>query len=141
MSRDKNVETVMNFIKLFEQKKFLEISDLFIEEVKLINPYHSDIFGFEIVGRREIIDMFSNIAENFSDLEFHIEEIIAFEEPTRVLAKFTGNLKFEKKSGYYENEYLFFFKFNEEGKIIETYEYFNPIKAAQAFGLLNKICN
>ena len=140
MSRDKNIKTVRNFINLFEQKKFFEISELYTEDCKLIFPYHSGLFPPETVGKKSIYEGWSKMAENFDEVKFPIDEIMPFEDPNKVAVKFTGKLKLKNSSSYYENDYLFIFYFDEEGKILESYEYFNPIKAAKSFGLLDKIC-
>ena len=41
--------------------------------------------------------------------------------------------------GFYENNYYSTFTFDEEGKITEYVEIFNPIVAARGFGLLDNI--
>ncbi len=63
-----------------------------------------------------------------------------FEDPSKVAVKLSGKLKFKNNSGTYENVYLFLFNFDENGKILETHEYYNPIIAARAFDLMDKIC-
>lgn len=44
-----------------------------------------------------------------------------------------------KNGELYENDYLTIVSFDEQGKISEWAEYYNPIKAAKAFGLMDKI--
>ncbi|MCG3221825.1 MAG: nuclear transport factor 2 family protein [Candidatus Heimdallarchaeota archaeon] len=140
MSRERNIETVRKFIYLFEQKNFFELSELYTENGKLIYPYHSGLFPPDGVGKKNIYEGWSNLAENFDEVKFPIEEIVPFENPNKVAVKFSGKLKFRNKPSYYENDYLFIFYFDEEGKITESYEYFNPINAAKAFGLMDKLC-
>jgi len=140
MSREKNIETVRNFINLFEQKKFLEVSELFATNGKLINPYHSGLFPSKIVGKKNIYDNWKNIAENFDRLKFPIEEIMPFEDSSKVAVKLSGKLILKNNSGTYENDYLFLFYFDENGKIQELHEYFNPVIAAKELGLMDKLC-
>ena len=140
MSREKNIETVRKFINLFEQKKFSEIIELFTTDGEMILPYHSGLFPSKTVGKKNIYDSYINIAKNFDELKFPIEEIMSFEDPNKVAVKLSGKLKFKNKAGSYNNNYLFLFYFNEHGKILELYEYFNPVIAAKAFGLMDKIC-
>ena len=140
MSRERNIETVRNFVNLFEQRKILEVSELFAEEGKIIHPYHSGIVPFEIVGKKNIYDFWKNTSDNFDEIKFPIDEIMPFEDPNKVAVKLSGKLKFKNKSGTYENVYLFLFNFDENSKILETHEYFNPVIAAKAFGLMDKLC-
>ncbi|MGY5859576.1 MAG: hypothetical protein RTU63_09410 [Candidatus Thorarchaeota archaeon] len=41
--------------------------------------------------------------------------------------------------GVYANDYFAIISFDEHGKILEWIEYYNPIIAAKAFGLTDKI--
>jgi len=76
---------------------------------------------------------------NFDGMDFSIEEIYAMEEPKIVFVKYKGRIKLKNDAGYYENDYYSTFKFNESGLITEYVEIFNPIVAARAFGLIDKI--
>ncbi len=140
MIRERNIKTVHSFIYLFEQKKFFEISELYSEDCKLIFPYHSGLFPSETAGKKSIYEGWSKMGENFDEVKFPIDEIMPFEDPNKIAVKFTGKLKLKDSSSYYENDYLFIFYFDEEGKITESYEYFNPVNAAKAFGLMDKLC-
>lgn len=53
--------------------------------------------------------------------------------------KHTGRLTMSNGTGLYVNDYLAIFSFDEEGSITEWIEYYNPIIAAKAFGLMDKI--
>lgn len=140
MSKEKNIQIVRNFFVLFEQKKFLEVSELFVSDGKAILPYHSGLFPFTTIGKMNIYDSWKNIAVNFNEIKFTIEEIMPIEDSNKVAVKLFGKLKFKNKEGYYENSYLFIFYLDENGKILELYEYFNPIISAKAFDLMDKIC-
>lgn len=140
MSRERNIETVRNFVNLFEQKKFLEVSELFTEDGKVILPYHSGLFPYETVGKKNIYDSWKNISENFTELKFPIDEIMPLEDLKRVAVKLSSKLKLKNKPGYYENDYLMLFYFDENGKILELHEYYNPVIAAKALDLMGKIC-
>lgn len=72
-------------------------------------------------------------------MSFPIDAIYAMEDPNIVFVKYTGNIKLKNNAGVYSNDYYSIFKFNEEEKITEYVEIFNPITAARAFGLLNKL--
>ncbi|GJM61859.1 alpha/beta hydrolase [Persicobacter diffluens] len=61
------------------------------------------------------------------------------EDPAMVLVKFEGRIKLKGDAGWYKNDYYATFKFNEAGLIEEYVEIFNPIVAAQGFGLIDQI--
>ena len=54
MTREKNIQKALNMLKLLEQKKLKELSELFSENGKWIHPYHSGIFPPETTGPKEI---------------------------------------------------------------------------------------
>ena len=53
MTREENIETTRTFVRLLEQRRLEEFSELFAEDGKWIHPYHSGLFPAETVGRRE----------------------------------------------------------------------------------------
>ena len=139
MTKEVNIETARNFFRFLEQRRLKEFSELFTENGKWIHPYHSGLFPAETVGKKEIYNSIKTAAANFDKIQFPIDEIIPFEDPNRVAVKFTGRLKLKNGSGTYENDYLDLFSFDEQGKILEWIEYYNPITAAKALGLMDKI--
>ncbi len=139
VTREDNIETVRNFVKFLEQRRFDEFAELFSENAKWIHPFSSGLFPSEAVGRKDIHDGLVDAASNFDDIRFPIEEIIPLVDPSRVIMKHTGSLKISNGKGTYENDYLAMFEFDDEGKITKWIEYYNPIIAARAFGLMDKI--
>jgi ketosteroid isomerase-like protein len=137
--RDKNIQRVKTFLRLLEQEKIEDFSQLFAKNGKHINPFHSGLFPSEIAGRKHIYDFWKHVPGNFDGMAFPIDEIIPFADPNKVAVKFTGKIKLKNNAGIYKNDYLCIFHFNDQGKILEYYEYFNPITAAKGFGLLDKI--
>ncbi|MFW9787765.1 MAG: SRPBCC domain-containing protein [Candidatus Thorarchaeota archaeon] len=138
-TKDGNVETVRNFVKILEKRRFDEFVELFAEDAKWIHPYSSGLFPAETVGQNEILRAIQKAASNFEEIRFPIEEIIPLENPNRVIMRHTGKLTLLNGKGLYENDYLAIFTFDERGKITEWMEYYNPIIAAKAFGLMDKI--
>ena len=140
LTRERNVKMARSLLHFMEQKKFEEFTDLFAENGKWIHPYHSGIFPSEIIGKKDIFESIKNAASRFSDVRFPVEEVLTSKDSSKVAVKHSGKLKLKDGSGYYENDYLGIFTFNEEGKIVEWSEYYNPIKSAKVFGLMDKIC-
>lgn len=134
-----NIESVRNFVRLLEQRRLKEFVELFAEDAKWIHPFHSGLFPAETVGREEIYNAIKTASDNFDDIKFPIEEILPFEDRNKIAMKHTGNLILKNGRGTYENDYLTILSFDENGKISEWIEYYNPITAAKGFGLMDKI--
>jgi len=138
VTREKNIENALNMLRFLEQRKLKELSELFSENGKWIHPYHSGIFPPETTGPKEIFKGIQTSATNFTEIQFPVDQVLPFLDPNKVAIKHTGRLVM-KNGGLYENDYLAIVSFDEQGKILEWAEYYNPIKAAKAFGLMDKI--
>lgn len=139
MKREANAETVKLFFQLLEEEKIEEFANLFAENGKHINPYHSDLFPAEIAGRSNIYDFWKGVPGNFDGMAFPIEKVMPFEDPSMIAVKLQGKINLKGGAGVYQNDYLCLFHFDASGKILEYHEYFNPLVAAKGFGLLDKI--
>jgi len=136
---NKNKESVKTFFKALENENAKGVANLFSENGEQINPYHSNIFPQGAKGKQEIYNYWKPVFPNFNGMTFSIEEMYAMENPNIVFVKYTGNIKLKNNAGFYSNYYYSTFKFNTDGLITEYVEIFNPITAAKAFNLLNKI--
>ena len=134
-----NKQSVKAFFKALEDENIYTLVDLFDNEGKQVNPYHSNIFPKGANGKDEIRNYWVPVFPNFDGMRFEIEELYAMEDPNIVFTKYTGSITLKNNSGIYSNNYYSTFKFNNEGKIIEYVEIFNPITAAKGFGLIDKI--
>lgn len=135
----RNKETVKTFFSLLEQENIPAFIDLFAENGKQINPYASGLFPEGAEGKEALANYWTPVPELFDGMEFPVEQILATENPKIVFVKYTGKIKLKDNAGFYENNYYSTFTFDEEGKITEYIEIFNPIVAARGFGLLNQI--
>lgn len=134
----KNKNTVKTFFNALTAEDANAVSNLFSEDAKHINPYHSGLFPTGANGKEAIKNYWEPVFPNFDGMTFPIDEIYAMEDPNIVFVKYTGNIKL-KNGGTYSNDYYSTFKFDNDGKITEYVEIFNPITAARGFGLLDKI--
>lgn len=134
-----NKATVKAFFKALEAENADQIANLFAENAKHINPYHSGIFPEGANGKEAIKAYWKPVFPNFDGMTFPIEELYAMEDPNIVFVKYKGNIKLKNNAGVYSNDYYSTFKFDDNGKIIEYVEIFNPIVAARGFGLLDNI--
>lgn len=127
------------FIKALEDKNVDALVDLFAEDGVHINPYASGLFSDGVNGHDEIRKYWEVPFSNFPSMKFIIHETVAMEDPSRTLIRCKGKIEMPNNGGWYDNDYYLTFKFNDEGKITEYVEIFNPIVAARGFGLLDKI--
>ena len=135
----KNKETARAFFQALTSENADEVADLFTSDARHINPYASGIFPEGANGKEAIRNYWAPVFPNFDGMEFPIDEIYAMEDPSIVYVKYKGVIKLKNNAGTYENDYYSTFKFNDEGKITEYVEIFNPIVAARGFGLIDKI--
>ena len=135
----RNKETGKQFFQLLEKEDITAFINLFADIGKQINPYASGLFPKGAKGKEELMDYWTPVPANFDGMDFSIQEIYAMEDPNIVFAKYMGRIKLKNEAGYYENNYYSTFRFNESGLITEYVEIFNPIIAARAFRLLDKI--
>jgi len=139
ITREKNIDTVRKFFRLLEEEKINEFAELYAENGKQVNPYHSGLFPAEIVSKEKLYEFWKDVPGNFDGMRFPIEEMLPFNDPNKIAVRVTGKITLQNNAGLYENDYLCIFHFDEQGKILEYHEYFNPLTAAKGFGLLDKI--
>ena len=137
--KNRNKASVKAFFKALEDENVEAIVQLFSDDAQHINPYHSGIFPEGAEGKEGIRNYWTPVFPNFDGMTFPIEEIYAMEDPNKVFVKYTGNIKLKDDAGFYRNDYYATFAFDDEGKIKEYVEIFNPIVAARGFGLLDNI--
>jgi len=136
--KEKLTANTKDFFRLFEEKDFDQWILFWAEDGINRGPYATGMFPEETVGKEEIYNHFVSAAERFDTIKFSIHEIIVEEETRTVVVRLDGKMTI-KSGGIYENTYIFLFHFDENNKIKECFEYFNPYIAGKAFGLLDKL--
>ena len=139
MEMEKNKERVKAFFKLLEEENIEQFVAMFAKEGVQVNPYASGLFPQGAKGHQELTRYWKPVPGNFDGMEFKIEELLGTEDPNKVFVKYQGKIKLKNNSGHYQNQYYSTFTFDADGKILEYVEIFNPIVAAQAFGLTDSI--
>ncbi|MEM8891071.1 MAG: nuclear transport factor 2 family protein [Bacteroidota bacterium] len=134
-----NTETVRKFFRLLEEENIAAFIELFAEDGQQINPYASGLFPDGAKGKEALRTYWEPVPGNFEGMQFPIQELLATEDPKIIFVRYEGKIKLKGGAGYYENQYYSTFRFDEEGKITEYVEIFNPIVAARGFGLLDHI--
>jgi len=138
-STEQNKNAVITFLNSLENKDMEALMDLFAEEGRQTNPYHSNLFPNGAVGKEALRNYWAPVFSNVDRMEFPVEELHAMENPDLIFVKFKGNVQLKHKEDTYQNSYYATFKFNDDGKITEYVEIFNPITAAKSFGLINQL--
>lgn len=135
----RNKETVRHFFRFLEQNEVSNFVGLFAENGKQVNPYHSGLFPTGAEGQAALHKYWAPVVERFDGMTFHIDELMAMEDSSVVFVRYRGEIKLPDNGGVYANDYYSTFRFDDEGKILEYVEIFNPIVAARGFGLLDQI--
>lgn len=134
----RNKALVKEFFKCLEDGDAQKIASMFAEDGIHINPYASGLFPSRVQGQDAIKAYWKAPIENFGKMLFPIDKIYAMETGDIIFVKFTGRIELST-GGLYLNDYYSTFKFNEQHKIVEYVEIFNPIVAARSFGILDQI--
>ncbi len=137
--RERNIETVKQFINLPERKDIPALVDLFAEDGIQFNYFQQGMLPPEIRGKAALKEFWMPVPDKFSEMHFTIDTIFPMLDPGLVAVKFRGFAKLKDNQGNYNNEYFAVFRFNEKGQVKEYHEYSNPIITAKAFNMLDKI--
>ncbi len=134
-----NKAQVRAFFQYLEDKDIPAMVDLFSDNGEQINPYASGLFPNGAKGKKALMNYWEPVPQNFDGMEFTIEELLETENTNLIYVKYRGKIQLKNDAGFYENQYYSTFRFNNDGKITEYVEIFNPIVAAKAFGLIDSI--
>ncbi|MCT4615948.1 MAG: nuclear transport factor 2 family protein [Marinifilaceae bacterium] len=134
-----NKQKSLDFLKALECKNLDAVVDLFDINGVQNNPYASGLFTSQVIGHTQIREYWSKPFSIFPKLEFIINNIRSVEDDFNILIECKGRIELPNHQGWYENDYYLMFKFNNQSKIVQYDEIFNPIVAARAFGLVDKI--
>lgn len=129
----RNVETVHTFLRLLEEKDIDRWIELWAEGADHYYPFGTRMFPAHIVGKTAVYSRWSNTPDMFESWSFPITETWA--DGDTVIARFEGDCVLKDSGRRYRNSYLSIFKFTDDGRIHAYWEYFDPIVAAEYFGL------
>lgn len=135
-ARNRNVQSVKNFLHYLEQKDMQRWNDLWADDANHYYPYHSGMFPPVMKGKKEIIEYWKGVPDLFDSLSFPILEIYSGDDPNVVVIRFNSHNIMKGGVGEYNNTYVNIYKFDDEGKIKDYWEYFNPITTGVTYGLI-----
>ncbi len=127
-----------DFFLLLEKGDIDNWIDLWTEDGFDKKPYASGMFPEDIVGKKGIYNVWKGITKVFDSVSFPIHELIVDEEKRTVVVRSDGK-GLMKNGNLYQNSYIFLFHFDQNNKIKECYEYFNPYIAGKNFEVLDKL--
>ena len=124
--------TVRTFFRLLEEGDIDGWMELWAENADHYYPYGTEMFQHHMVGKDAIYEHWKGVPGMFDTMSFPIDQL--WTDGDTVIAK-AGSDNLLKSGRRYRNSYICLFKFDEEGKIREYWEYFDPIIAGVDFGL------
>jgi len=136
--RDQLTSATKDFFLLLEEADIGKWIELWAEDGIDKKPYATGMFPEETVGKIGIYDDWKGITKIFDSISFLIHEFIVDEEKRTVVVRSDGK-GLMKNGNLYQNTYIFLFHFDQNNKIKECYEYFNPFVAGKKFGVLDKL--
>lgn len=130
------IQVVKDFQRLLEEKNLSAWMDLWADDVINYYPYGSGIFPEKIVGKQGVYETWKGVFELFESLSFPLHDIYVDVTKQTAIMRFDSHNIMKGGTRRYDNTFVCILIFNEEGKIKEYYEYFNPITLGVTFGLL-----
>lgn len=129
-------QVVKDFLRLLEEKNISALIDLWADDGINYYPYSSGMSPEKVVGKQAISETWKGVPEGFEQLSFLIQDIYVDVTKQAAIVRCDTHNIMKGGRGHYDNTYICIFVFNDEGKIKEYYEYFNPITTGVTYGLL-----
>lgn len=136
--RDHLTQTTSDFFRLLEEEDINQWIELWAEDGIDRKPYATGMFPEELVGKKAIYEVWKGIINVFDSVSFPIHEFIVDEVSRTVAVRLDGEGHM-KNGNLYQNTYMFLFHYDQNLRIKECYEYFNPYVAGKSFGTLDKL--
>lgn len=125
--KEQYTRVVKDFLRLLEAKDIPALMDLWADDGINYYPYSSGMFPEKMVGKQAIYETWKEVSEHFENLSFPVQDFYTDVAKQAAIVRFeVHNIK-KGGTGRYDNIYVCIFVFNDEGKIKEYYEYFNPL--------------
>lgn len=124
-------QTFKNHLEFLSSGRIEEWVNLFKEDGILEFPYGPKDFPTSVSGKKELYEYMKNFPNHFKvkfdNLHFH-----ATEEPTLIIAEFTSDGHAVSTGKPYIQKYISVVTTDEEGKIIQYVDFWNPMVALEA---------
>lgn len=130
------IQVAKDFLRLLEEKNIPALIDLWADDGINYYPYSSGMSPEKVVGKHAIYETWKGVPEGFERLSFSIQDIYVDVTNQSAIVRCEAHNILKGRAERYDNTYICIFVFNDEGKIKEYYEYFNPITTGVTYGLL-----
>lgn len=129
-------QVVKDFLRLLEEKNIPALIDLWADDGINYYPYSSGMFPEKVAGKQAISEIWKAVPEGFEQLSFLIQDLYVDVAKQAAIVRCDAHNVMKGSAEGYDNAYVCIFVLNEERKIKEYYEYFNPILTGVTSGLL-----
>ena len=134
--KEQYAQVVKDFLRLLEEKNIPTLIDLWADDSINSYPYSSGVFPEKVVGKQAIYETWKGVPEGFEQLSFIIQDLYVDVTKQAAIVRCDAHNTLKGSAECYDNTYVCIFVFNDDGKIKEYYEYFNPILTGVTYGLL-----
>ncbi len=134
--KEQYAQVVKDFLRFLEEKNIPALIDLWADDGINYYPYSSGMSLEKVVGKQAISETWKGVPELFENLRFPLHAIYTDVTKQTAIVRFEAHNIMKGGAGRYDNTYVCIFVFNDEGKIKEYHEYFNPILTGVTYGLL-----
>jgi len=138
MTRNKLKELISGYTTALVNRDLDKMMTFWAEDGILRFPYATGMFPDVIEGKDAIYELSKLVPEGYDSISFSDEKMI-IEESTNTVVVMQEGSHYLKGGTLYENTYIIVVRYNNEGKIIEFSEYFNPYITAKSYGMLDKL--
>lgn len=126
-------ETARRFVAALEQGSADELRAMIAPDVVARFPVASGIFPARIDGIDMLMAHLERAMSTFDTLAYEIRTLVG--DAHTAIAEFSGRGTMQGRDDYV-NDYVMIFSVDAEGLIREFAEYYNPIRTATYFGLI-----
>lgn len=129
-------QVVKDFLHFLEEKNIPALIDLWADDGINSYPYSSGMFPEKVVGKQAISETWKRVPEGFEQFSFLIQDLYVDVTKRAAIVRCDTHNILKGGAERSDNTYVCIFVFNDESKIKEYYEYFNPILTGVTSGLL-----
>jgi uncharacterized protein len=124
-TRARNRRTIAQFFARLEAFDLDGFAALFADDGVQVMPYVPEGFPSRVAGREAIKSLYTGAAARFTSMAFVNVTVQDLVDPRRFLVTFDGRIALSS-GGRYDNTYISLFVVQDDGRIREYWEYFNP---------------
>jgi uncharacterized protein len=129
-------QVVKDVLRFLEEKNIPALINLWADDGINFYPYSSGMFPEKVVGKTAISETWKGVSEGFEQLSFLIQDLYVDVTKQVAIVRCDAHNILKGSAECSDNTYVCIFVLNDEGKIKEYYEYFNPITTGVTSGLL-----